>query len=165
MLKKVFSFTIACLGLVIILSGCGIGDDTVTDTKYNVDLKKAAEIYLEEAGDNPLLKVSFDTVLDDSYHYIFTNESEKINIDPKSGDVTKESKVNSLSENEMTFSASEVMELGKVNTILEKAKKEVGGLSPRILTWELSNKGNNLVYTVDVKTTTSDKVVTIDAEN
>lgn len=165
MLKKVGTFIITFLGLIIVLSGCGIGEDTVTDTKYNVDLKKAAEIYLEEAGDNPLLKVSFDTGSDDSYHYTFINESEEINIDPESGDVTKESMTNSLGENEMLFSASEIMELGKVNTILEKAKKEVGGLSPRILTWELSNKGNNLVYTIDVKTTTSSEVVTIDVEN
>lgn len=59
--------------------------------------------------------------------------------------------------------AAEVKELGAVNDVLAKAKKEVGGLSPRILTWKLTKNNNKLVYTVDVKTTTADEKVTLDA--
>lgn len=158
-----FTLTITCLGLILVLSGCGLGKDAVTDTNFKVDLKKATDIYAEETGDKPLLKIAFDTKAQDTYQYIFTNETEVVYIDAQSGNATKENKANELGKNESAFATSEVKELGKVNTVLEKAKKDVGGLSPRILTWELSKKENKLVYTIDVKTTTSDKVVTIDA--
>ena len=83
-------------------------------------------------------------------------------MNPETGKVTKNTEANQLGENETAFSAAEVKELGAVNDVLAKAK-EVGGLSPRILTWKLTKNNNKLVYTVDVKTTTADEKVTLDA--
>ncbi|MFZ4355617.1 plasmid sex pheromone cAM373 precursor, partial [Enterococcus gallinarum] len=95
--------------------------------------------------------------------YIFTNDTETLYVNPETGKVTKNTEANQLGENETAFSAAEVKELGAVNDVLAKAKKEVGGLSPRILTWKLTKNNNKLVYTVDVKTTTADEKVTLDA--
>ena len=148
MLKKPFLLFFSLLGAIFILASCGIGKDAVTDTKYKVSLQQAAEIYEKEAGNSkPLVNVQFDTEPASDYSYIFTNDTE----------------ANQLGENETAFSAAEVKELGAVNDVLAKAKKEVGGLSPRILTWKLTKNNNKLVYTVDVKTTTADEKVTLDA--
>ena len=157
MLKKPFLLFFSLLGAIFILASCGIGKDAVTDTKYKVSLQQAAEIYEKEAGNSkPLVNVQFDTEPASDYSYIFTNETE-------TGKVTKNTEANQLGENETAFSAAEVKELGAVNDVLAKAKKEVGGLSPRILTWKLTKNNNKLVYTVDVKTTTADEKVTLDA--
>ena len=63
-------------------------------------------------------------------------------MNPETGKVTKNTEANQLGENETAFSAAEVKELGAVNDVL--AKKEVGGLSPRILTWKLTKITINL---------------------
>ncbi len=126
-------------------------------------MQQAAEIYEKEAGNKPLVNVQFDTKPDSDYSYIFTNETETLYVNPETGKVTKNTETNQLGENETTFSAAEVKELGAVNDVLAKAKKEVGGLSPRILTWKLAKNNNKLIYTVDVKTTTADEKVNIDA--
>ncbi|EGO7929921.1 PepSY domain-containing protein [Enterococcus faecalis] len=164
MLKKPFLLFFSLLGAIFILASCGIGKDAVTDTKYKVSLQQAAEIYEKEAGNNkPLVNVQFDTEPASDYSYIFTNETETLYVNPETGKVTKNTEANQLGENETAFSATEVKELGAVNDVLAKAKKEVGGLSPRILTWKLTKNNNKLVYTVDVKTTTADEKVTLDA--
>ena len=155
MLKKPFLLFFSLLGAIFILASCGIGKDAVTDTKYKVSLQQAAEIYEKEAGNSkPLVNVQFDTEPASDYSYIFTNETETLYVNTEA---------NQLGENETAFSAAEVKELGAVNDVLAKAKKEVGGLSPRILTWKLTKNNNKLVYTVDVKTTTADEKVTLDA--
>lgn len=164
MLKKPFLLFFSLLGAIFILASCSIGKDAVTDTKYKVSLQQAAEIYEKEAGNSkPLVNVQFDTEPASDYSYIFTNETETLYVNPETGKVTKNTEANQLGENETAFSAAEVKELGAVNDVLAKAKKEVGGLSPRILTWKLTKNNNKLVYTVDVKTTTADEKVTLDA--
>ena len=115
-------------------------------------MQQAAEIYEKEAGNSkPLVNVQFDTEPASDYSYIFTNDTETLYVNPETGKVTKNTEANQLGE------------LGAVNDVLAKAKKEVGGLSPRILTWKLTKNNNKLVYTVDVKTTTADEKVTLDA--
>ncbi|MGH2168285.1 plasmid sex pheromone cAM373 precursor, partial [Enterococcus faecalis] len=75
--------------------------------------------------------------------------------------LTKNPEANQLGENETAFSAAEVKDLGAVNDVLAKAKKEVGGLSPRILSWKLTKNNNKLGYTVDVETIRADEKVTL----
>lgn len=125
MLKKPFLLFFSLLGAIFILASCGIGKDAVTDTKYKVSLQQAAEIYEKEAGNKPLVNVQFDTKPDSDYSYIFTNETETLYVNPETGKVTKNTETNQLGENETTFSAAEVKELGAVNDVLAKAKKKL----------------------------------------
>lgn len=162
MLKKCLFISISIVA-TLVLSSCGIGEDDVTDIRYKVNLEQAVKIYEKETENKPLTSIQFDTKFNNSYNYIFQNKTETIGVNPQTEEITKNTENNKLDEFTMLFFASEIKGLKNVNEALAKSKKEVGGLSPRILTWKLIKKNNKFVYSIDVKTTTSEKNITIDA--
>ena len=118
---------------------------------------------MKKAGNSkPLVNVQFDTEPASDYSYIFTNDTETLYVNPETGKVTKNTEANQLGENETAFSAAEVKELGAVNDVLAKAKRSWRTFST-YFDLEVNQNNNKLVYTVDVKTTTADEKVTLDA--
>lgn len=150
------------IGITAALAGCGnIGKDEVTDTKYKYSLQDAAAIYEKETENKEVFSVFFDAI-NGEYQYIFINDSEQFIVNPKSGKVTEEQSTAVAPEQKVSI--EEINGLQPVNNALADAKEEVGGFSPRTLSWELVKENGNLYYKIDVKTTTSSKMVNVIAK-
>lgn len=160
-MKKLGIGLLMIIGLGFMLVGCSTKDQ-VTSVKYNYSLQDAAELYQEETGDNEIKSILFDMV-DHKYQYIVTNEQdEQTVIDAQEATVSQIEKDGK--NNYQLYDLEEVAQLKDVNDVLAEAKEKVGGLSPRILTWELVKENDQLKFRIDVKTTTADEWVELPAK-
>lgn len=162
-MKKKYLVYISLVLLIFLFTGCKKikVKDEVTDTTFNINLEEASKIYSKETRNNDILEIKFDVPENfDTYGYIFKNKEEEIYIEAMNGKVSKLSEGNIL-KNQKSFNLEEIESVEPIGPLLISAKKEVGGLSPRILSWGLyfDNEAQRLRYTIDVKTTTSDKKI------
>ena len=84
----------------------------------------------------------------------------KIYIDVINGKVSILSDGSTL-KNQKRFNLEQIESVESIGPLLISTKKEVGELSPRILSWGLyfDNESQRLTYSIDVTTTMSDKVI------
>ncbi len=158
--KKIL--VISIMFSLLVLSSCGLGKDEVLDSDYSISLKKALDLYYKTTDNKELLEVKFDIPEnEDEYGYIFKNESQEIFINASNGTTTElSSKVSNSAER--AFPSEKIENIKDIKPVLNAAKKEVGGISPRILSWKISMNNNNILeYGIDVKTTTSDKQIKV----
>lgn len=162
-LKRIF-FVVAMLGGIVAFTGCGLGKDEVTNTNYQVNIEDAANIYKKNTNNSDIMSINFN--IDESskeYEYIFINDTEKIYINPKNEKVKKESNT-SGGNNKEKFNVKEIEGIKPTKKVLEEAKNKIGGISPRVLDWQLEKKDGTLVYDVNVKTNTGAERVLLNAK-
>lgn len=161
LMKNKYLVFISSILLIFLFTGCKKVKDEVTDTSFKINLEEASKIYSKETTNNDILEIKFDIPENfNAYGYIFKNKEEEIYIDAMNGNVSKLSSGNTL-KSQKPFKLEDINSVEPIAPLLSSAKKEVGGLTPRILSWILyfDNEDQRLKYNIDVKTTTSDKEV------